>query len=192
MMPMLPEWHRWCAEMVQLSTTQHIWLTHLEWWMEESKFIYDKTLTFYVLKPKNNNNTRLTALCPGLPGWASTRKVKPIWILLKQETVSGIGISWAICKSAYRSRQITMPAPHHSVFYRLDALTATQPTESKHWNQRNQQKWNQTVKKAIKNCSITQQCARQMNKFKQVTKTGLQSTFKLFKSNMLKTKGKHR
>ena len=33
----------------------------------------------------------------GLPRWAST-KVKPIWILLKQETVSGSGISWAICK----------------------------------------------------------------------------------------------
>jgi len=33
--------------------------------------------------------------------------VKPIWILLKQETVSGSGISWAICKSAPRSRQIT-------------------------------------------------------------------------------------
>ena len=29
--------------------------------------------------------TRLTAICPGLPGWAGTRKVKPIWILLKQE-----------------------------------------------------------------------------------------------------------
>jgi len=27
--------------------------------------------------------------------------VKPIWILLKQETVSGSGISWAIC-NAYR------------------------------------------------------------------------------------------
>jgi len=39
---------------------------------------------------------------------------KPIWILLKQETVSGSGSSWAICKSAYRSRQTTMPAPHHS------------------------------------------------------------------------------
>jgi len=26
-------------------------------------------------------------LFPGLPGWAGTRKVKPIWILLKQETV---------------------------------------------------------------------------------------------------------
>jgi len=73
------------------------------------------------------------ALCPGLPGWAGTRKVKPIWILLKQETVSGIGISWAICKSASRSRQITTPAPHHSFFYRPDALPAAQPIASKHW-----------------------------------------------------------
>ena len=40
-------------------------------------------------------HTRLTALFPGLPGWAGTRKVKPIWILLEQETVSGSGISWA-------------------------------------------------------------------------------------------------
>jgi len=44
-------------------------------------------------------NTRLTALCLGLPRSAGTRKVKPIWILLRQETVSGSGISWAICKS---------------------------------------------------------------------------------------------
>ena len=86
----------------------------------------------------NNNththtHTRLTALFPGLPWWAGTRKVKPIWILLKQETVSGSDISWAICKqSAHRSRQITTPAPHHSVFYRPDALPAAQPTASKH------------------------------------------------------------
>ena len=32
----------------------------------------------------------LTVLCPGLPGWASTRKVKPIWILLKQETMRAV------------------------------------------------------------------------------------------------------
>ena len=56
------------------------------------------------------------ALCSGLPGWACTRKVKPVWISLKRETVSGSGISWAVCKSAPRSRQITTPAPHHSVF----------------------------------------------------------------------------
>ena len=34
--------------------------------------------------------------------------------LLKQETVSGSGISWDLCKYAPRSRQIIMPAPHHS------------------------------------------------------------------------------
>jgi len=44
---------------------------------------------------------------PGLPRWAGTRKVKPVWILLKQETLSGIGISWAICKSAPCSIKIT-------------------------------------------------------------------------------------
>jgi len=76
---------------------------------------------------------------PGLPGWAGTRKVKPIWILLKQETTRGSGISWAVCKSASRSRQITMPAPHHSsFFYRSDALPAAQPTASKHWRHNSQ------------------------------------------------------
>ena len=74
---------------------------------------------------------RLTALCPGLPRWAGTRKVKPIWILLKQEIVSGGGISWAICKSAPRSRQITMPAPHHSVFTgRMPFLPPNQQRQS--------------------------------------------------------------
>jgi len=43
-----------------------------------------------------------TALCPGLPGRAGT--------------VSGSGVSWAVCKSAPRCREITTPAPHHSVF----------------------------------------------------------------------------
>ena len=53
--------------------------------------------------------------------------------LLKQETVSGSGISRAVCKSAPCSRQITMLASHHSkVFYRPDALPAAQPTASKH------------------------------------------------------------
>jgi len=47
---------------------------------------------------------------------------------VKQETVSGSGISWAICKSAPCSRQTTTPAPYHSVFYRPDALPAAQPT----------------------------------------------------------------
>ena len=57
-----------------------------------------------------------------------TRKVKPIWILLKQETVSGSGISWGICKSAPRSRQITTPAPHHSVS--TGRMPSCRPTNS--------------------------------------------------------------
>ena len=69
----------------------------------------------------NVNDNRIThtqkSPFPGLPGSASTRNVKPIWILLKQETVSGSGISWVICKSALRSRQITTPTPHHSSFF---------------------------------------------------------------------------
>jgi len=36
---------------------------------------------------------------------------------MKQEMIGGSGISWTICKSfAPCSRQLTMPAPHHSVF----------------------------------------------------------------------------
>ena len=81
------------------------------------------------------SNTHLMAVCPGLPGWAGTRKVKPIWILLKQETVSGSGISWAICKSAPRSRQITTPAPHHSFFtVRMPFLPPNQQRQSTEGN----------------------------------------------------------
>jgi len=29
----------------------------------------------------SRTHTHLTALCPGLPGWAGTRKAKPIWII---------------------------------------------------------------------------------------------------------------
>ena len=72
---------------------------------------------------------------PGTIRVSRYQKGKPVWILMKQETVSGSGISWAICKSAPRSRQITTPAPHHSVFYRPDAL----PTASKHSRHTNHQ-----------------------------------------------------
>jgi len=75
-----------------------------------------------------HTHTRLTALFPGQPRWAATRKVKPIWILLKQKTVSGSGISWTICKSAPRSRQITTPAnintKHKTNFRSFSTITA--------------------------------------------------------------------
>jgi len=89
------------------------------------------------------------------PGWAGTRKEnqsgfywsKRQWHQLGHMQVCTLlqtdnhastpplnGISWAICKFAPCSRQITMPVPHHSIFYRPDALTAAQPTASKHWS----------------------------------------------------------
>jgi len=49
------------------------------------------------------------------------------------EVLGCSGIGWTICKqSAPRSRQITTPTPHHSIFYRPDALPDAQPTVSKH------------------------------------------------------------
>jgi len=57
-----------------------------------------------------------------LSGITRYQKGKPIW------TLSGSGISWAICKSAPPHREITTPAPH-----RPDALHTTLPTASKHW-----------------------------------------------------------
>ena len=59
------------------------------------------------------------------------QKGKPIWILLKRETVSGSGVSLAICKSAPCSRRTTMPAPHHSVFTgRMPFLLPNQQRQS--------------------------------------------------------------
>ena len=57
------------------------------------------------------------------------QKGKPIWILLKQETVSGSGICWAIYKSAPHSRQITTLAPHHSSFLQA-GCPSCRPTNS--------------------------------------------------------------
>ena len=57
--------------------------------------------------------------------------------------MSGSGISWAVCKSA--PRQITTPATHHSVFNRMDALPAVQPTASKHWRPTDREMQNKPV-----------------------------------------------
>jgi len=56
------------------------------------------------------------------------QKGKPIWILLKQETVSGSGISWAICKSAPRPRQITMQ--HTTTQFLQAGCPSCRPTKS--------------------------------------------------------------
>ena len=53
----------------------------------------------------------------------------------KTKTVSGSDITWDIRKSAPRSRQITTPAPHHSVFFtcRMPFLPPNQQRQSTEW-----------------------------------------------------------
>jgi len=78
-----------------------------------------------------DTHTRLTALFFKTT-WVSRYQKGRTSLDFTEETVSGSGIGWAVCKSAPRSGQITMPATHHSVFYRPDALPAAQRTASKH------------------------------------------------------------
>ena len=95
----------------------------------ETETLFDAPVFKQKYSDHTHTHTRLTALFPGLPRWAGTRKVKPVWILLKQETMSSSGISWAICKSASCSRQITMPVPHYSSFLQAGCPTC-RPTNS--------------------------------------------------------------
>ena len=75
-----------------------------------------------------HTDTGLTALFPGQPRWAGTRKVNQSGFYWSKRH-SGSDISWAICKSAPRSRQITMPAPHQSVFLQA-GCPSCRPTNS--------------------------------------------------------------
>jgi len=82
---------------------------------------------------------RFTApgLCPGLPGWAGTRKVKPIWIYCSKRQWEAVASAGPYANLHLAPGRITMPASHHSVFYRPDVHPATQPTASKHWGNTN-------------------------------------------------------
>jgi len=63
---------------------------------------------------------------PGLLGRAGTRKIKPIWILLKQATVSGSGISWA-----YASLQLAPDRqPHQHPTTQFCTGPSCRPTNS--------------------------------------------------------------
>ena len=101
------------------------WVPNFSWWLAIKvlfNFSLNKMVGLMDLISSGRSFHRVphthpfNGLCLGLPGWAGTRKVKPIWILLKQETVGGSGISWTICKSASHSRQITTPAPTTQFF----------------------------------------------------------------------------
>jgi len=58
-----------------------------------------------------HTHTRLTAHFSGTTRVSRYQKVKPIWILLKQETASGSGISWTmqVCTSLQTDNHASTP-----------------------------------------------------------------------------------
>jgi len=80
----------------------------------------------------SNTHTHLTALCLGPPGWTGTRKVKPI--LDFTEARDG---EWQWHQLGHMQVCTLLRTDNHAstpslIFYRPDALPATQPTASKH------------------------------------------------------------
>jgi len=63
---------------------------------------------------------------PGLLRRAGTRKIKPIWILLKQATVASAG-HMQVCNSLQTDNHTSTPPLSF-----VQALPAAQPTASKH------------------------------------------------------------
>jgi len=90
------------------------------------------TITLRILTVHTDTHThpilRLPGLCPGLPGWVSTRS--------NLDFTEAWDSDWqwhkrAICKSAPQTDNHANIPPLS--FHRLDAIPATQPTVSKHW-----------------------------------------------------------
>jgi len=119
-----------CSEMMPLLSVSHSWHNVT---IHSSQYWYvcnAELLTLLLLRPFNGLVSRTT--------WVSRYQKGNISLDLndaKDGRVMGCsGISWTICKNyAPHSRQITTPTPHHSTFYRPDALPDAQPTVSKHW-----------------------------------------------------------
>jgi len=97
-------------------------MTSYDWYsqnIEITAFFTNRTsnlLFIYLYKcsiahTHTHTHTRLTALFPGLPGSAGTRNVKPIWISLKQETVSGSGISHYSTHKLFRYLSVNYKFP---------------------------------------------------------------------------------
>ena len=106
-----------------------IWLSEFDLFFH----VYNLISIIYWITHKHTHTHLYNGPLSGTTWVSQYQKGKTNLDLLKQEIMCGSGISWAICKSAPCSRQMTMPAPHYSVFYRPDALPAVQPTVSKHW-----------------------------------------------------------
>jgi len=83
-------------------------------------------MPWYGRQRERDRETHLTAFFSGTTRVSRYKKGKTN---LDFTEASGSGISWAICKSAPRSKQITAPAPHHSSFLQA-RCPSCRPTNS--------------------------------------------------------------
>jgi len=80
-----------------------------------------------------HTHPHLTALVPGLPRWASTRKVKT-----SLDFTEARDSEWQWHQLGHMQLSTSLQTDNHAstpplCFYRPDALPAAQPTASKHW-----------------------------------------------------------
>jgi len=89
--------------------------------------------------------------------WVSRhQKGKPFWFYWSERWWGGSSISWTICNSksfVSRSRQITVPVPHHSVF--IGRMTFLPPNQQR---QSTEGKWYIQVQAKINNITCLNNC----------------------------------
>ena len=132
------------TEILYLWTVIHLSTNLAEHKLTSLMHVYDVYYLYYYAKPPRDKMytfqhfNRLTALCPGLPGWAGTRKViqsgfywsKRQWVAVAS---TGPYASMHLALDRYQCQHRP-----YSIFYRPDALPATQPPASKHWRHTSQ------------------------------------------------------
>ena len=101
-------------------------------WMDNIKTWTGLSVEESIRKRNTHTHTRLTAFFSGTTRVGRYQKGKTNLDFIEAKDSSGSGISWAICKSAPRCRQITTPAHHHSSFFtgRMPFLPPNQQRQS--------------------------------------------------------------
>ena len=100
----------------------------------------------------SHTHTSLTALFPGLPGWAGTRKVKPIWILLKQDS----GWQWhqlghmQVCTSLQTNNHTSTPP----LSFLQAGCPSCRPTNSVKALKATKMNWHQRIMLIITNVAL--------------------------------------
>ena len=86
-----------------------------------------------LIQGHTHTHNRFTALFPGPPGWASTRR-ELLDIMVQGKINRGRHTNHLAGRHSILTNQCPSP-PFPPFFYRLDALRAAQSTVSKHWRQ---------------------------------------------------------